>query len=55
MSTGGGVEKGTVQIFKKCHNLLTKLMKHEDGWAFNVPVDAKGFGLPQINFFFLCL
>ncbi|KAG5392494.1 hypothetical protein IGI04_022457 [Brassica rapa subsp. trilocularis] len=20
-------------------------MKHEDGWVFNVPVDAKGFGL----------
>ncbi|KAF8085531.1 hypothetical protein N665_0665s0040 [Sinapis alba] len=48
LKTGNGVNKkggGTVQIFKKCNNLLTKLMKHKDGWVFNVPVDAKGFGL----------
>ncbi|CAG7869228.1 unnamed protein product [Brassica rapa] len=48
VKTGNGVkkgDKGTVQIFKKCLNLLTKLMKHKDGWVFNVPVDAKGFGL----------
>ncbi|CDY19175.1 BnaC05g13760D [Brassica napus] len=48
LKTGNGVkrgDKGTVQIFKKCLNLLTKLMKHKDGWVFNVPVDAKGFGL----------
>lgn len=50
LKTGGngvkkGDHKGTVQVFKKCSNLLTKLMKHKDGWVFNVPVDAKGFGL----------
>ncbi|KAL0694752.1 hypothetical protein Bca4012_061932 [Brassica carinata] len=47
-TTGGNrvkKDKGTVQIFKKCSNLLTKLMKHKGGWVFNVPVDAKGFGL----------
>ncbi|ESQ35020.1 hypothetical protein EUTSA_v10007478mg [Eutrema salsugineum] len=42
---GLGADKGTVQIFKNCNNLLTKLMKHKDGWVFNVPVDAKGLGL----------
>ncbi|KAJ0247879.1 Transcription factor GTE5 [Hirschfeldia incana] len=38
-------EKGNVQIFKSCSALLTKLMKHKDGWVFNVPVDAKVLGL----------
>lgn len=42
---GHGADKGTVQIFKNCNNLLTKLMKHKSGWVFNVPVDAKGLGL----------
>ncbi|CAF2083774.1 unnamed protein product, partial [Brassica rapa] len=39
------VKKVRFRFSKKCHNLLTQLMKHEDGWVFNVPVDAKGFGL----------
>ncbi|KAF8106047.1 hypothetical protein N665_0147s0006 [Sinapis alba] len=44
--TGNGVsKKGRVQIFKSCNALLTKLMKHKDGWVFNVPVDAKVLGL----------
>ncbi|KAL0697851.1 hypothetical protein Bca4012_053973 [Brassica carinata] len=36
---------GNNKIFKSCNALLTKLMKHKDGWVFNVPVDAKGLGL----------
>ncbi|CAH8357380.1 unnamed protein product [Eruca vesicaria subsp. sativa] len=44
MKTGVN-KKGTVQIFKSCNALLTKLMKHKDGWVFNVPVDAKVLGL----------
>lgn len=43
--SGHGADKGTVQIFKNCNSLLTKLMKHKCGWVFNVPVDAKGLGL----------
>ncbi|CAA7029518.1 unnamed protein product [Microthlaspi erraticum] len=43
--SGHGADKGTVQIFKNCNNLLTKLMKHKSGWIFNAPVDAKGLGL----------
>ncbi|EOA40282.1 hypothetical protein CARUB_v10009010mg [Capsella rubella] len=44
-SVPGAADKGTVQIFKNCNSLLTKLMKHKCGWVFNVPVDAKGLGL----------
>ncbi|KAL0797908.1 hypothetical protein Bca101_053082 [Brassica carinata] len=36
---------GNNKIFKTCNALLAKLMKHKDGWVFNVPVDAKGLGL----------
>ncbi|KAJ4879430.1 hypothetical protein Rs2_36484 [Raphanus sativus] len=43
--TGHNNKKGTAQIFKSCNALLSKLMKHKDGWVFNVPVDAKGLGL----------
>ncbi|AEE29637.1 unnamed protein product [Arabidopsis thaliana] len=43
--SGHGADKGTVQIFKNCNSLLTKLMKHKSAWVFNVPVDAKGLGL----------
>ncbi|CAN8312413.1 unnamed protein product [Cochlearia groenlandica] len=38
-------DKGTIQILKKCNNLLTKLMNHRDGWVFNSPVDVKVLGL----------
>ncbi|CAN6896211.1 unnamed protein product [Brassica oleracea] len=40
-----GNKKGNAQILKSCNALLTKLMKHKDGWVFNVPVDAKVLGL----------
>ncbi|XP_010553138.1 PREDICTED: transcription factor GTE5, chloroplastic-like isoform X2 [Tarenaya hassleriana] len=42
---GFGTDRGTVQIFKNCNNLLTKLMKHKFGWVFNAPVDVEGLGL----------
>ncbi|GMI63615.1 global transcription factor group E4 [Hibiscus trionum] len=43
----GGVapEKFSSQFFKRCSNLLGKLMKHKFGWVFNKPVDVKGLGL----------
>ncbi|KAG7592051.1 NET domain [Arabidopsis thaliana x Arabidopsis arenosa] len=43
--SGHGADKGTIQIFKNCNSLLTKLMKHKCAWVFNVPVDAEGLGL----------
>ncbi|XP_015578073.2 transcription factor GTE4 [Ricinus communis] len=29
------------EVFKKCEDLLEKLMKHQYGWVFNKPVDVK--------------
>ncbi|XP_028549902.1 transcription factor GTE4-like isoform X1 [Dendrobium catenatum] len=37
------------QAFKKCGVLLSKLMKHNHGWVFNTPVDAKALGLPDYH------
>ncbi|KAJ8438275.1 hypothetical protein Cgig2_030640 [Carnegiea gigantea] len=39
---GFGIDK---QLYKKCSNLLQKLMRHKLGWVFNEPVDAKKLGL----------
>ncbi|KAE8723489.1 Global transcription factor group E4, putative isoform 4 [Hibiscus syriacus] len=43
----GGItpDKFSSQLFKRCSNLLGKLMKHKFGWVFNKPVDVKGLGL----------
>lgn len=32
-------------MMKECRQILTKLMKHKDGWVFNVPVDDVALGL----------
>uniref|UniRef100_A0A7N0ZR30 Uncharacterized protein n=1 Tax=Kalanchoe fedtschenkoi TaxID=63787 RepID=A0A7N0ZR30_KALFE len=32
-------------LLKSCGQILTKLMKHKQGWIFNMPVDAVGMGL----------
>ncbi|GAA0176712.1 hypothetical protein LIER_29585 [Lithospermum erythrorhizon] len=32
-------------LMKECRSILTKLMKHKDGWVFNVPVDDVALGL----------
>ncbi|KAL4333350.1 hypothetical protein GQ457_07G015000 [Hibiscus cannabinus] len=45
MGCGVAPEKFPSQFFKRCSNLLGKLMKHKFGWVFNKPVDVKGLGL----------
>ncbi|GLU18091.1 hypothetical protein SLE2022_344100 [Rubroshorea leprosula] len=42
---GGGFAPDNSQLFKRCSNLLGRLMKHKFGWVFNSPVDVKGLGL----------
>lgn len=37
--------KSRNQVFKSCSNLLQRLMKHNHGWVFNEPVNAKAMGL----------
>lgn len=37
--------KLSIQAFKNCGVLLSKLMKNKFGWVFNKPVDVKGLGL----------
>ncbi|KAL2513591.1 transcription factor GTE7-like [Forsythia ovata] len=32
-------------MLKECKQILTKLMKHKNGWIFNAPVDAAALGL----------
>ncbi|CAA2953303.1 transcription factor GTE7-like [Olea europaea subsp. europaea] len=32
-------------MLKQCKQILTKLMKHKNGWIFNKPVDAAALGL----------
>ncbi|CAA2961329.1 transcription factor GTE7-like [Olea europaea subsp. europaea] len=32
-------------MLKECRQILTKLMKHKNGWIFNKPVDAAALGL----------
>ncbi|KAK9134198.1 hypothetical protein Syun_013528 [Stephania yunnanensis] len=36
-------------MMKKCGVVLSKLMKHKNGWIFNVPVDVVGMGLHDYN------
>ncbi|KAK8579260.1 hypothetical protein V6N13_142472 [Hibiscus sabdariffa] len=45
--TRGGIapEKFSSLLFKKCSDLLGKLMKHKFGWVFDKPVDVMGLGL----------
>ncbi|KAK8691321.1 hypothetical protein V6N13_074835 [Hibiscus sabdariffa] len=45
--TRGGIapDKFSNQLFKKCSDLLGKLMKHKFSWVFNKPVDVMGLGL----------
>uniref|UniRef100_A0A2P2LTW2 Malate dehydrogenase n=1 Tax=Rhizophora mucronata TaxID=61149 RepID=A0A2P2LTW2_RHIMU len=38
---GSGKDRYPKDMFKKCEELLGKLMKHQYGWVFNAPVDAK--------------
>lgn len=40
-----GFDKSRKQAFKSCSNLLQRLMKHNLGWVFNEPVNAKALGL----------
>ncbi|KAL8088231.1 transcription factor GTE4-like isoform X2 [Apium graveolens] len=42
---GSGSEKVKGQFLKTCRGLLQRLMKHKNGWVFNVPVDANALGL----------
>ncbi|KAL9686527.1 hypothetical protein QQ045_023987 [Rhodiola kirilowii] len=50
---GSGVSSGdqkrkaveNASLLKNCGHILTKLMKHKQGWIFNAPVDAVGMGL----------
>ncbi|KAF2287307.1 hypothetical protein GH714_039598 [Hevea brasiliensis] len=41
MKLGSGMDKHSREMFKKCGDLLEKLMKHQYGWVFNEPVDVK--------------
>ncbi|PSR95712.1 Transcription factor like [Actinidia chinensis var. chinensis] len=45
MGYGFGLSKSISKIFKRCNNLLSRLMKHKHAWVFNKPVDAKALGL----------
>ncbi|GLT48600.1 hypothetical protein SLA2020_222150 [Shorea laevis] len=45
MEGGFGQDKFPSQLFKRCSNLLGRLMKHKFGWVFNSPVDVEGLGL----------
>lgn len=38
-------DKFFVTMMRKCRQILTKLMKHKNGWVFNTPVDVKSLGL----------
>ncbi|OIT19385.1 PREDICTED: transcription factor GTE2-like [Nicotiana attenuata] len=38
-------DKFFVTMMRKCGQILTKLMKHKNGWVFNTPVDVKSLGL----------
>ncbi|KAK6157337.1 hypothetical protein DH2020_011585 [Rehmannia glutinosa] len=42
---GFGFDKSRNQVFKSCSSLLEKLRKHNHGWVFNEPVNAKSLGL----------
>lgn len=44
---GGAVFKaiGMESMMKDCRQVLSKLMKHKNGWIFNTPVDAEALGL----------
>ncbi|KAK6134669.1 hypothetical protein DH2020_031594 [Rehmannia glutinosa] len=42
---GFGFDKSRNQVFKSCSSLLQKLRKHNHGWVFNEPVNAKALGL----------
>lgn len=44
-TNGFGMDKYLNQIFKRCSDLLAKLMKHKHGWVFNEPVDVVKLGL----------
>lgn len=41
MKLASGMDKQSREMFKKCGDLLGKLMKHQYGWVFNEPVDVK--------------
>ncbi|GJN18222.1 hypothetical protein PR202_gb05362 [Eleusine coracana subsp. coracana] len=41
-SAGGG---DLFRAFGRCRALLDKLLRHEDGWVFSEPVDARALGL----------
>ncbi|KAL2488090.1 Uncharacterized protein Fot_41382 [Forsythia ovata] len=50
----GGLDNGNfgmdpfinyLDMLKECKQILTKLMKHKNGWIFNAPVDAAALGL----------
>ncbi|KAJ8572463.1 hypothetical protein K7X08_008974 [Anisodus acutangulus] len=36
---------GMESMMKDCRSILGKLMKHKNGWIFNIPVDAEALGL----------
>ncbi|XP_060190083.1 transcription factor GTE4-like [Lycium barbarum] len=42
---GFGFDKHRLQVFRNCGSLLERLMKHQHGWVFNEPVNAKALGL----------
>ncbi|KAK9069297.1 hypothetical protein SSX86_013413 [Deinandra increscens subsp. villosa] len=38
---------GTAMLMKQCDTLLNRLMKHDFGWVFNVPVDIEKLKIPD--------
>ncbi|XP_059277168.1 transcription factor GTE3, chloroplastic-like isoform X1 [Lycium ferocissimum] len=40
-----GFDKHRNQVFKRCSNVLQRLMKHKHGWVFNEPVNVEALGL----------
>ncbi|GKV16402.1 hypothetical protein SLEP1_g27049 [Rubroshorea leprosula] len=49
MGGESGPDRFPSQLFKRCSNLLGRLMKHKFGWVFNAPVDVQGLGLRDYN------
>ncbi|KAJ8527718.1 hypothetical protein K7X08_015169 [Anisodus acutangulus] len=42
---GFGFDKHRNQVFKRCSNVLQRLMKHKHGWVFNQPVNVEALAL----------